>query len=83
MWDRKVTISARKKLSISGKLTICPEIFLHIPGKITICPEKFWYIRKKLASFIPPPTIFEKNINLEPSFTAPGPHQPLVIRCPF
>jgi hypothetical protein len=27
------------------------------------------------------PTIFEKNINLEPSFTAPGPHQTLIIRC--
>jgi hypothetical protein len=67
---------------------ICPEKILFfrkiddMSGNILVCPEK-------IGEFPPPPppsrspTIFEKNINLEPSFNAPGPHQTLVTRCPF
>jgi hypothetical protein len=42
---------------------------------------KYLVYREKIGDPPRSPTIFGKNINIEPSLT--GPHQTLLIRCPF
>jgi hypothetical protein len=70
-WTEKLRY-AGKKFGISGKLRICRETFLHSRKKYYV-PWKILVYTEKIGDFPPPPrspTIFGKNINMEPLFTA-------------